>query len=92
MLGWLYLQRINGLQRMHQSTRLIKLLPLMLIVISACGYDGSYRYECQDPENWEKEECNPPICLVDNMCTEVLLGFDPSKATIEMPTQETVAP
>lgn len=64
----------------------------MLVVVSACGYDGHYRYECQDPENWEAEECNPPLCLVDGMCTKVLLGFDPSETTIETPTQETVAP
>jgi hypothetical protein len=77
---------------MYKSSRLITLLPIMLIAISACGYDGSYRYECQDPENWEAEECNPPLCLVDGMCTETLLGFDPSETTVETPTQETVAP
>lgn len=58
-----------------------------LLFISSCGYDGSYRYECQDPENWEAEECNPPLCLVDGMCTETLLGFDPKKAA-SIPAQE----
>lgn len=78
---------------MHKSTRLIKLLPIMLVAVSACGYDGHYRYECQDPVNWEKEECNPPICEVDGACTETLLGWDPSETSVEtIPVEETVAP
>ena len=78
---------------MHKSTRLIKLLPIMLIMVSACGYDGHYRYECQDPANWEKEECNPPICEVDGACTETLLGWDPSETSVEtIPVEETIAP
>ena len=61
------------------------------LAISACGYDGSYRYPCQDPENWENEECNPPICKVDGACTEDLLGFNPTLEEL-IPTEETVAP
>ena len=48
-----------------------------ILVLSGCGYEGHYRYECQDPENWDNDECYPPVCLVDGMCTETLLGFDP---------------
>jgi len=84
---------------MHKSTRLIKLLPIILIAVSACGYDGGYRYSCQDPENWENPECNPPICNVDGNCTEILLGFDPNLEELInpelqelIPTEETVAP
>lgn len=47
-----------------------------VIALSGCGYDGHYRYECQDPENWEKEECNPPMCKVDGACSKDLIGFD----------------
>jgi hypothetical protein len=58
-----------------------------ILVFSGCGYEGHYRYECQDPENWENEECNPPVCLVDGMCTETLLGFDP-KEQQEIPQED----
>jgi hypothetical protein len=61
---------------MYKPTQLIKLLPIILIAVSACGYDGHYRYECQDPENWENKECNPPICKVDGVCSKDLIGFD----------------
>jgi hypothetical protein len=60
----------------------------LILAASSCGYDGSYRYSCQDPENWEDPNCHPPICLVDNMCTEILLGFNPTETTIEI-TQDT---
>lgn len=44
--------------------------------LSGCSFDGSYRYECQDPENWKSEECNPPMCKVNGDCSKDLIGFD----------------
>jgi hypothetical protein len=65
-----------------------------ILLLSACGYDGKYRYSCQDPQNWETPECNPPLCNVDGNCTEALLGFDPlsKETTTTLVTEETVAP
>ena len=51
------------------------------LFLTGCGYDGHYRYECQDPENWQAPECNPPLCEGDGMCTETLLGFNPNEIT-----------
>lgn len=66
------------------------------LAVASCGYDGNYRYPCQDPANWDAEECNPPICKVDGACTKDLIGFDPDELppdAIQMePTEETVAP
>ena len=78
----------------------MKRLSLGLVIgflLVGCGYDGSYRYSCQDPANWGTKECEPPICKVDGNCTETLLGYDPTETTIEdtvetIPTEETVAP
>ena len=76
--------------------RLRIILAVTALALAGCGYDGHYRYECQDPANWDAEDCNPPICEVDGACTETLLGFDPrdiSETTVEtVPTEETVAP
>jgi len=73
--------------------RLMKLLPIMLIAVSACGYDGKYRYPCQDPENWGKSECEPPECKVDGACTETLLGWDPNEISVDTISPEvTTAP
>jgi hypothetical protein len=36
--------------------------------------DGFYRYECQDPVNWDAIECKPPICLRTKNCATDLTG------------------
>jgi hypothetical protein len=43
------------------------------VLLVGCGYDGNYRYPCQDPLNWEKAECKPPICTANGACPEDLL-------------------
>ena len=52
------------------------IVAVAILLLSGCGYDGSYRYSCQDPINWENEECNPPMCKVDGACSKDLIGFD----------------
>jgi hypothetical protein len=58
-------------------SKLFKSLILVsVLILSGCGYDGTYRYHCQDPVNWENTECNPPVCIVEGYCTKDLIGFD----------------
>ena len=45
-------------------------IALLAVVLAGCNYDGSYRYPCQDPANWESAECKPPLCKVNNTCPE----------------------
>jgi hypothetical protein len=40
----------------------------------SCGYDGYYRYSCQDPDNWGKEECQRPLCEIGTGCSDELTG------------------
>ena len=61
---------------MRRRTKSLILTTLSVVSLSACGYQGSYRYSCQDPANWENEECNPPICIADGGCSKELIGFD----------------
>ena len=44
------------------------------ILLASCGWQGGYRYPCQDPANWEATECNPPICEASGTCTKDLVG------------------
>ena len=58
--------------------RLRKFTASLLIVASlnlltSCGYQGWMRYPCQEFENWEKPECNPPQCLAVGQCTKDLI-------------------
>lgn len=62
---------------------------ILALTLTGCGYDGHYRYPCQDPVNWEAPECNPPICDATGMCTKDLLGYDPNEGKEEI-TEEIV--
>lgn len=61
----------------------------LILTLSGCGYQGSYRYECQDPANWGAKECIPPECEATGMCTTDLLGFDPLAETEDKIDQST---
>lgn len=44
-------------------------LILALVWLSGCD---RYRYECQDPENWEKKQCKRPYCSATGTCPDQL--------------------
>ena len=48
-------------------------IALMTLLLSSCG-DGHFRYQCQDPANWEKAECKPPVCTANGACPIDLVG------------------
>lgn len=50
-----------------------KLLLVGLLLLTGCG-DGHFRYPCQDPANWEKKACKPPVCTVNGACPDDLVG------------------
>ena len=54
--------------------RKIILISSLALILTGCGFQGGYRYPCQDPANWEKTECNPPICEASGTCTKDLVG------------------
>ena len=43
-----------------------------MMLLSGCGYQGWVRYPCQEFENWEKAECQPPQCEPLGLCTKDL--------------------
>lgn len=47
---------------------------VLAVTLTSCGYDGGYRYPCQDSANWDKAECNPPICETSGTCSRDLVG------------------
>ena len=56
--------------------KLITVLVASTALLTGCGYDGHYRYPCQDPANWETADCKPPICTANGACPEDLVGSD----------------
>jgi len=53
-------------KKLFAYAAILLILPLTL---AFCGGD-KFRYPCQDPKNWDKEECKPPICDVTRTCPE----------------------
>ena len=62
-----------------QPKSLLTLLPAILIVaVGAAFYlsgDGSYRYPCQDPENFDTPACQRPACIAAEDCTDMLIDL-----------------
>jgi len=52
----------------------VALVSLTIGFLSGCGYDGYYRYPCQNPINFDDPECKPPLCLYNDQCSVDLIG------------------
>jgi hypothetical protein len=50
---------------------------IVLVMLSAC--EDRYRYPCQNPENWELDECKPPICTASGTCPDQLVTIEKEK-------------
>jgi len=57
---------------MHMDKKLLIGGLIVLIIpltLAFCGGDR-FRYPCQNPKNWDKDSCKPPICDVTRTCPE----------------------
>jgi len=50
---------------------------LILPLLVSCS--ENYRYPCQDPDNWEKKECQKPYCSANGTCPEDLTPYEKEK-------------
>lgn len=48
------------------------MLALSLLLVAGC--EDHYRYPCQDPANWNTEECQRPQCEAEGICPDQLTG------------------
>lgn len=56
------------------------------IALAVFGGDR-FRYPCQNPENWDKDFCKPPVCEVTRTCPEhIFKGPDNGKVMEEVNT------
>jgi len=51
------------------------------LLLAGCEYQ--YRYPCQDPANWGKEECNNAVCKAEGECTSDVLEPNAAEELIE---------
>lgn len=52
----------------------MKALAIIVIALLFVGCESRYRYECQNPDNWEKAQCQRPACEANGLCPDMLLG------------------
>lgn len=65
-----------------RATLLILSVPIVMII----GCDDRFRYPCQDPANWDKDECKRPICEVTRTCPEQIFKGTPDPVTGKLTT------
>jgi hypothetical protein len=75
---------------MRNKLKVVVLSSLLVLTLTSCGYDGHFRYACQDPDNWDTKECKPPVCRVTGTCPDVIIGVDPSEWST--PNEDTISP
>ena len=46
-----------------------------VLILAGCDFEV-YRYPCQDPANWNSEECQKPLCEVSRTCPEHIFKGD----------------
>lgn len=58
--------------KMHDKKLFIGALALLIVIPCTMAIFGGdkFRYPCQDPANWDKDFCKPPICDVTRTCPE----------------------
>ena len=62
----------------------IALACLLMLSLTGCDSLNRYRYPCQDPKNWETEQCTPPECEASQTCTKDVIKITPNTAEQEI--------
>lgn len=57
----------------------MKKITLIASILVLSGCEQQYRYPCQDPSNWETEQCKKPLCEVNRDCPEYILAPESAK-------------
>jgi hypothetical protein len=47
---------------------------IVIVLVLLAGCEERYRYPCQNPDNFQKLECQKPKCLFTQMCPEYLVA------------------
>lgn len=53
---------------------------IIAALMTLAGCSDSYRYPCQDPNNWELKQCKKPFCSANGTCPEDLRHYEKKNA------------
>ena len=51
-----------------------KVVLVLVLMLSVTSCKDRYRYTCQDPDNFGKEECQKPKCQFTQTCPDYLVA------------------
>jgi hypothetical protein len=57
----------------------------IFLVVALAGCEQYFRYPCQNPKNWENDECKKPLCEVNRDCPEHIFKTAPPSPTVAPP-------
>lgn len=63
----------------------MKYLLLLVLPFTLMACEERYRYPCQDPENWNEQQCKKPYCSANGTCPEDLQHYEKDKAGNPIP-------
>lgn len=69
----------------------MKVVLASLAVLALAGCSERYRYPCQDPVNWNTQECQKPFCSANGTCPEDLSHYEKDKKSSSVATITTVS-
>lgn len=58
------------------------LIVATLVFASLAACQDRYRYPCQDPKNWDREECKRPLCAATQSCPDQLTKPEEMKGEV----------
>lgn len=65
----------------------MKVAVFIFTALLLAGCDERYRYPCQDPTNWDKQECKKPYCSANGTCPEDLTHYEKKNLNGVQPQQ-----
>lgn len=45
---------------------------VLALAVLLAGCEERFRYDCQNPKFWAKEECQRPMCSINGVCPDQL--------------------
>jgi hypothetical protein len=63
---------------------------LTTVILAGCGQQ--FRYPCQNPENWDKAECQRPLCEVNRDCPDHIFKENDKIVIPAVPAPRPAAP
>lgn len=83
---------VSFIQRGDNVKRILFTTFFLIPMIGLVGCEDRYRYPCQDPANWNTEQCKKPYCDGDQTCPEDVSSIKKRPILLQNPPMSTKKP